>query len=73
MKKITLSIREDTYKRMKEYSEISWSEFVRKQIEKRIQELDSIESKESLYTMLASEHVLKKEWDNEIDEAWNDV
>lgn len=73
MTNITLSIRDDTYKKMKEYSEIKWSEFVRKQIEKRIEELNSIESKESLYTMLASQEVLRKEWDNEIDEAWNNV
>lgn len=28
-------------------------------------------SKESLYTMLASEEVLKKEWDTEVDKTWN--
>tara|TARA_Y100000310_G_C20296073_1_gene629462 strand:- start:45 stop:152 length:108 start_codon:yes stop_codon:yes gene_type:complete len=28
---------------------------------------------ESVSTMLASEKVLKKEWDNEEDERWNEV
>ena len=26
---------------------------------------------ESIMTMLASEEVLKKDWDNELDERWN--
>ena len=61
---------------MKKYSEIKWSEFVRKIIEKRINELESINrhsNKESIMTMLASEEVLKKDWNNELDERWNDV
>ena len=33
----------------------------------------SIKSKESLFTMLASEEVLKEDWDNEADERWNYV
>ncbi|MFH1916540.1 MAG: hypothetical protein ABIJ21_04705 [Nanoarchaeota archaeon] len=75
MTNITLSIEEGTYKRMRKYSEIRWSEFVRKAINKRIGELDSLETsrKESILTMLASEEVLKKEWDNEADERWNHV
>ncbi|MBI2143187.1 hypothetical protein HYU20_02495 [Candidatus Woesearchaeota archaeon] len=28
---------------------------------------------ESILTMLASENVLKKEWDNKADEAWNKI
>ncbi len=39
-------------------------------------ELDSIKkhpSKESIMTMLASEEVLKKDWDNELDKRWNNV
>ncbi len=28
---------------------------------------------ESIFTMLASEDVLKKEWDNENDERWNEL
>ncbi len=76
MTNITLSIDDKIYAKMKDYSEIKWSEFVRKVIEKRLQELDSINrnmDSEGIFTMLASEDVLKKEWLNEADEAWNDV
>lgn len=30
-------------------------------------------NKEGILTMLASEEVLKKEWDNELDERWNNL
>ena len=76
MTNITLSIEDSVYKRMKEYSEIKWSEFVRKAIEKRVQELARLKkskSQENVLTMLASEETLKKEWDNEADERWNNV
>ena len=61
---------------MKKHSEIKWSEFVRKAIKARLDELDLLErdlKRENILTMLASEHVLKKDWDNEADERWNDV
>jgi len=73
---ITLSIEESIYKRMKKYSEIKWSEFVRKSIKKRLDELDTLEEKanrETIITMLASEEVLKRDWDNKEDERWNNV
>ena len=76
MTNITLSIEQSVYKRMKKYSEIKWSEFVRKSIKKRLDELDQLEkhtNKESILTMLASEDVLRKDWDNEADERWNNV
>ncbi len=76
MTNITLSIEEQVYKKMHKYSEIKWSEFVRKAIKKRIEELESLynnENKEGILTMLASEEVLKKDWDNEADERWNNV
>lgn len=75
MTNITLSIDDEIYKKMRKHSEIRWSEFVRKMIQKRVKELDSLEKneKESLLTMLASEEVLKKDWDNELDERWNNV
>ena len=76
MTNITLSIDDETYKKMRKYSEIKWSEFVRKIIEKRIDELEKIENteeSESIFTMLASQEVLKKDWDNELDERWNNV
>jgi predicted CopG family antitoxin len=76
MTNITLSIENSVYKRMRKYSEMKWSEYVRKQIKRRLDDLDSLEkqkSKESILTMLASEDVLKSDWDNEADERWNDV
>ncbi len=76
MTNITLSIEESVYKKMQKHSEIKWSEFVRKSIKQRITELDSLEKskrRESILTMLASEDVLKKEWDNKEDDRWNDV
>lgn len=76
MTNITLSIDDEVYKRMKRFSEIKWSEFVRKCIQKRIEELEIFQKhpeSESIMTMLASEEVLKKDWDNELDERWNNV
>lgn len=76
MTNITLSIEEKEYKRMRKHSEIKWSEFVRKAIKKRLDELESLEKnpdKEGILTMLASEDILKKEWDNEADERWNNI
>lgn len=76
MTNITLSINNEVYNKMKKHSEIKWSEFVRKSIQKRIEELETLEnssSKESILTMLASEKVLMKDWDNELDERWNNV
>ena len=76
MTNITLSIENNIYEKMHKYSEIKWSEFVRKAIKNRIEELEKLENspnKESIFTMLASEEVLKKEWDNELDERWNNV
>ncbi|HKZ49649.1 MAG TPA: hypothetical protein VJ110_01465 [Candidatus Nanoarchaeia archaeon] len=76
MTNITLSIEDSVYKKMRKHSEIKWSEFVRKVIEQRIEILEKLEKhpkKESIMTMLASEEVLEKDWDNEADERWNDV
>ena len=76
MTNITLSINEEVHGKMRKYSEIRWSDFVRKLIKKRIEELEMLDkspSKESIFTMLASENVLKKDWNNKEDEAWNGV
>jgi predicted CopG family antitoxin len=75
MTNITLSIDEEVFKKMKRHSDIKWSEFVRRIIEKRVNELDCLEragNKESILTMLASEEVLKKEWNNDYDKRWDD-
>lgn len=76
MTNITLSIDEEVYKKMRKYSEIKWSGFVRKIIKRRIEELEMLKqhpNKENILTMLASEEVLKKDWDNDSDERWNNV
>ena len=76
MTNITLSINDTTYKKMRKFSEIRWSEFVRKAIQKRVEELESLElneNSENILTMLASEDVLKKDWENKEDERWNNV
>ncbi len=76
MTNVTLSIEDSVYKRMRKHSEVKWSEFVRKAIKERLNELDTLErnpTKESILTMLASEEVLKREWNNKPDERWNDV
>ena len=43
MTNITLSIDDEVYKKMKNFSDIRWSEFVRKCIQKRVEELQKIE------------------------------
>ena len=77
MTNITLSIEDSVFKEMRKYSEIKWSEFVRKQIKKRLNDLKRLEkdeARESILTMLASEEVLKKDWLNKEDEeAWKDL
>lgn len=70
MTNITLSIRDDIYERMKQHSEIKWSEFVRKVIEERIDQLEQLE--ESNYVTSLSEELLEKDWNNKEDEVWND-
>ena len=76
MTNITLSIDDSIYKKMRKYSEIRWSDFVRKLIKKRVEELEMLDKsvdRESILTMLASEKVLKKDWNNEKDGAWNGI
>ena len=76
MTNVTLSIERETYNLMKKYSEIKWSEFIRKAIRQRVLELNQIEkdkNTEGIMTMLASEEVLKKDWDNEADSRWDNV
>lgn len=76
MTNITLSIEKEIYSKMKKYSEIKWSEFVRKTIKKRIDELEQIKSdknNEGILSMIASENTLKKDWNNEFDSRWDNV
>jgi len=76
MTNVTLSIEDSIYEEMKKHSEIKWSEFIRKAIKNRLEELKKLEknkNKEGILTMLASEEVLKSDWDNDADERWNNV
>jgi len=76
MTNITLSIEDSVHQKMRAYSEIKWSEFVRKMILQRITELETLKkakNKEGILTMLASENALKKDWDNKNDERWNKI
>ena len=45
MPNITLAISEDLHARMRQHSEIRWSEVVRKTITQKIEDLDEIASK----------------------------
>ena len=73
MTNIALSIEESVYKRMRKHSEIKWSEFIRKMISKKVEELNKSKNKESILTILASERVLNKDWNNKEDERWDSV
>ena len=70
MTNITLSIEEEIYRKMKKHSEIRWSEFVRKVIKKRIEELE----KDRQNYFLADEDLLAEDWlSQEDNEALKDL
>jgi len=76
MTNITLSIEDSVYNKMRKYSEIKWSEFVRKIILNRIKELETLDkskNREGILTMFASEDVLNKDWENKNDARWDNV
>jgi len=64
MPNITLSIPEDIYKKMKKYSEIKWSEVIRKAI------VDYLEKLEESRTEISSEELLN-ELGDEFKESLN--
>lgn len=69
MTNITLSIDDKVYNKMRKYSEVKWSEFVRKCVQKRIEELESIKS-----NIFADEKLLAENWLSPEDNiAWNDL
>jgi len=69
MTNITLSIDDEVYKKMRKYSEVKWSEFVRKCIQKRVEEFESIKS-----NIYCDEDLLGKNWLSKEDEtAWKDL
>jgi hypothetical protein len=69
MTNITLSIDNEIYNKMRKYSEIKWSEFVRKCVQKRIEELETIKS-----NIFADENLLAENWmSKEDDIAWKNL
>jgi len=69
MTNITLSIDEKTYLKMKKFSEVKWSSFVRQLISKRIEELEKIES-----NFYADKELLSKNWLSKEDcDAWKNL
>ena len=69
MTNITLSIDDNVYKKMRKYSEVKWSEFVRKCVQKRVEELESIKS-----NIFADEKLLSENWLSDEDvAAWKNL
>ena len=69
MTNITLSIDDEVYKKMRKYSDVKWSEFVRRCVQKRVEELESIKS-----NIYADEELLAKNWlSAEDNAAWKDL
>ena len=69
MTNITLSIDDAVYKKMRKYSEVKWSEFVRRCVQKRVEELESIKS-----NIFADEKLLAENWLSKEDNlAWKNL
>lgn len=69
MTNITLSIDDQVYKGMRKFSEVKCSEFVRKCVQKRIEELESIQS-----NVFADDKLLAENWlSKEDNAAWKDL
>ncbi|MFA5019785.1 MAG: hypothetical protein WC533_01660 [Candidatus Pacearchaeota archaeon] len=69
MTNITLSIDDEVYKKMRKFSEIKWSEFVRKIIEQRTKELEQLEERDwENARFLGDEKLLSESWASEQDE-----
>lgn len=69
MTNITLSIDDEVYKKMRKFSEIKWSEFVRKCIQKRVEELQKIEIDDwDALEFLGDEKLLAESWLSKEDE-----
>ena len=69
MTNITLSIDNEVYRKMRKFSEVKWSEFVRKIIKQRVGELENIKP-----NIFADEKLLAENWlSTEDNEAWKDL
>ena len=69
MTNITLSIDDEVYRKMRRYSEIKWSEFVRKCVQKRVEELEHLDKDDwDNARFLGDEKLLSKSWASKEDE-----
>lgn len=69
MTNITLSIDDEVYKKMRRYSEIKWSEFVRKCVQKRVEELEQLDKEDwENARFLGDEKLLSECWASKEDE-----
>ena len=69
MTNITLSIDNEVYKKMRRYSEIKWSEFVRKCVQKRVEELERLDKDDwENARFLGDERLLSESWESKEDE-----
>lgn len=69
MTNITLSINDEVYKKMRRYSEIKWSEFVRKCVQKRVEELEQLDKDGwENAKFLGDEKLLAESWESKEDE-----
>jgi predicted CopG family antitoxin len=69
MTNITLSIDDEVYKKMRRYSEIKWSEFVRKCVKKRVEEIESLDKDDwENARFLGDERLLSESWTSKEDE-----
>lgn len=69
MTNITLSIDDEIYKKMRKYSEIKWSEFVRRIIEKRVTEIEELDKEDwDNARFLGDEKLLSESWASKEDD-----
>lgn len=72
MTNITLSINDEVYNKMKKFSEIKWSEFVRICIQQRVKELEMVYGIEGMSEddpkFLGDEKLLAESWLSPEDE-----
>lgn len=60
---------DEIYKKMRKYSEIKWSEFVRKIIERRVNELEQLDKEDwENARFLGDEKLLSESWASKEDE-----
>lgn len=77
MTNVTLALDDEVYKKMKSFSEIRWSEFVRICIQQKIIQLEKFQANIQNYEkslVLADEELLAEDWLSEEDKkAWKDL